>query len=166
MENLTERKAKQSESHESNLSIHDLPEFYKPVIIKNRQNEFNSIEKPDSEIKSTFTGFKRNSDEKIIYGGYKRTYLTQKEIILNEVLSNIPKENINEAVNKIETDKDEVKKDEEIKEKTDIDEKEEEISGLNPKTEILTEKDPDEIIILPNEELKKSFNKKNRNQPL
>lgn len=168
MENITERSAKQSESHGRHVNKHDLPESFKPVIFKQGQNPFNTIEEQDSKKIDTYKGFESNSDKKIIFNDYKRTYLTQKEIILNEVLANIPKENINEAVNKIETDKGEVKIDDEVKEETDKgeNEKEEEVSGLNPKTEIITEKDPDEIIILPNEELKKSLNKKNRNQPL
>lgn len=168
MENITERSAKQSESHGRNVNIHDLPESFKPVIFKQGQYKFKTIEELDSEKIGAFTGLESNSDEKKIFGENVRPYLTQKEIILKEVLANIKKEDLNEATNENEADKDEVKKYEEGKEDTGKDEKEkeEEVSGLNPKTEILTEKDPDEIIILPNEELKKSLNKKNRNQPL
>ncbi len=166
MENITERSAKQSESHGRQVNIHDLPDSFKPVIFKQGQNPFKAIEEQDSKKIDTYNSLESNTDEKIIFNDYKRTYLTQKEIILNEVLANIPKENINEAVNKIDTDNDEVKIEKDIKKETEKDEKEDEVSGLNPKTEIITEKDPDEIIILPNEELKKSLNKKNRNQPL
>ena len=203
MENITERSAKQSESHGRHVKIHDQPESLKPVIFKQGQNPFNTIEEPDSEKFVTFTGLESNLNEKKIFGGNVRPYLTQKEIILNEVLADIPEDDIRESTNKNEADKDVVKKykdekekvgkdeknekdededeedekdededededdeNEEVEETVDEDEIEEETSGLNPKTEILTEKDPDEIIILPNDDLKKSLNKKNRNQPL
>lgn len=89
----------------------------------------------------------------------KKPFLTQKEIILKEVLKNIPEDDIKEIVNDMAEEKDE-KDDKESKGK------DEEVSRLNPESEILTEKDPDEIIILPNEDLKKTFNWKNKNQPL
>ena len=167
MENLTERKAIQSESHGRNINIHDLPGFFKPVIIKQGQNQFKTIEELDSEKNGTFAGLDSNSEEKKILSGNVRPYLTQKEIILNEVLANIPKEDVNKIIKVMETGKDEENKDEEDKTEAEKDgNDQEEVSGLNPKTEILTEKDPDETIILPNDELKKSLNKKNRNQPL
>ena len=166
MENITERSAKQSESHGRNANIHDLPDFFKPVIIKQGQNQFKTIEELDSEKNGTFTGFESNSDEKKFLSGNVRPYLTQKEIILNEVLANIGNNDEIEIIKVMEAEKDEEKIDQEDLKESEKDEKEEEVSGLNPKTEILTEKDPDEIIILPNEELKKSLNKKNRNQPL
>jgi len=166
MENTTERSAKQSESHGKHVNIYDLPESFKPVIFKQGQNPFKTIEELDSDKNGTFTGFESNSEEKKNFSGNERPYLTQKEIILNEVLAKIKKEDEIEITNAVEAEKDEEKIDKEESEKDEKDEKEEEVSGLNPKTEILTEKDPDEIIILPNEELKKSLNKKNRNQPL
>lgn len=88
----------------------------------------------------------------------KKPFLTQKEIILKEVLKNIPEDDFNKIVNGKAKDKNEKEK--------DSNEKDEEVSRLNPESEILTEKDPDEIIILPNEDLKKTFNRKNKNQPL
>ena len=167
MENLTE-KAKQSDNLETNVNILDIPEFYKPVAFKKGQIQFKTIEELDSDKNGTFASLDSNSEEEKNFGGNVRPYLTQKEIILNEVLADIPKEDVNEIIKVMETDKDEEDKDEEDKEEAEKDEneQEEEVSGLNPKTEIFTEKDPDEIIILPNEELKKSLNKKNRNQPL
>jgi hypothetical protein len=38
-------------------------------------------------------------------------------------------------------------------------------SRLNPDSNVITKKDPDEIIMLPNDELKR-WNNRNRNQPL
>ena len=77
-------------------------------------------------------------------------YVSQKELILNEVLNSMAEEN---------DDLDEKP------EKTGG-EKKSDVSRLNPESEILTEKDPDEVIILPNEEQRKINIKKNRNQPL
>lgn len=167
MENLTKKNVK-PESVESNFYNRDLPDFFKPVTFKQGQKQFKTIEELDSEKNGTFTGLDSNSEEEKNFGGNVRPYLTQKEIILNEVLADIPKEDVNEIIKVMETEKDEEDKDEKDKEEAEKDEneKEEEVSGLNPKTEIFTEKDPDEIIILPNDELKKSLNKKNRNQPL
>ena len=166
MENLNEKKVKRSDNLETNVNLLDIPEFYKPVAFKKGQNQFKTIEELDSDKNGTFAGLDSNSEEEKNFGG--NVYLTQKEIILNEVLANIPKEDVNEISKVMETEKNEENKDEEDKEKAEKDEneQEEEVSGLNPKTEIFTEKDPDEIIILPNDELKKSLNKKNRNQPL
>jgi hypothetical protein len=167
MENLTKKNVK-PESVGSNFYNRDLPDFFKPVTFKQGQKQFKTIEELDSEKNGIFTGLESNSEEKKILGGNVRPYLTQKEIILNEVLANIKKDDEIEIIKVIESEKDEEKLDQEDLKESEKDEnaKEEEVSGLNPKTEILTEKDPDEIIILPNEELKKSLNKKNRNQPL
>ncbi len=88
----------------------------------------------------------------------KKPFLTQKEIILNEVLDNIPEEDAKELIDGLKEETDEEEK--------DTKENETEVSRLNPETEIITEKDPDEIIILPNEELKKINNTKNKNHPL
>lgn len=76
-----------------------------------------------------------------------------EEIVFNEDLNAIPEEDLKFILD-IEA------------EEPDKKINGEEISGLNPKTETMTEKDPDELIILSNEVIKKAHNMKNRNQPL
>lgn len=88
----------------------------------------------------------------------KKPFLSEKEIILNEVLDNIPEEDAKELIDGLNEESEEEKK--------DTKESEPEVSRLNPESEIITEKDPDEIIILPNEDLKKNNNEKNKNHPL
>ncbi|HMS33695.1 MAG TPA: hypothetical protein PKC91_06370 [Ignavibacteria bacterium] len=88
----------------------------------------------------------------------KKPFLSEKEIILKEVLDNIPEEDAKELIDGLNEESEEEKK--------DTKESEPEVSRLNPESEIITEKDPDEIIILPNEDLKKNNNEKNKNHPL
>lgn len=141
MENTDIQKTKSIEEVESELKTKRIPRMME--LIRN--------------IDMSIRGDSNNgSDEE---NSINKPNITQKEIILNEVLNEIPEEDIKKIINSL--DEETVKDEENGKENTAI-----EVSGLNPKSELITDKDPDELIMLPNDELRKTYNKKNRNQPL
>ena len=88
----------------------------------------------------------------------KKPFNSRTENIQNEDPDNIPEEDAEDLIDGL--------KEEEEEEEKDTEETGPEVSRLNPESEIITEKDPDELIILPNEDLKKINNKKNNNHPL
>lgn len=102
---------------------------------------------------SNIQKYKINKVAESLWTTYRIPINSKKEIYLIEALNNIPAENIKEKIYKSE-------------EKTGKKITDDKVSGLNPKSEMSTEKDPDELIMLPKEELRKTYNKKNKNQPL
>ena len=157
MKKLKEKDLKDLKDVELHLEISDIPSVSKPgSFVPGKDGEQINEELIPGSINNNIS-----KEVKHYNGNTSDEFITQKEIILKEVMENIPEEEVEELINVVKEEEREEKKDSE----SNSGEKEGEDSRLNPDIQVLTEKDNDELIILPNEELRKMHNKRNRNQP-